>query len=446
MADVEHSTLTGTSLHAPKAHVHTEYLESDGTDVMTGTLNMDGYDIINTSDFRCKSGLYTVFFSQNDTSAFQFDDSYIYIKRELKPSTTNIYNLGTSTRKWKDIYGTTLHGTLAASEITGTLSEARGGTDQSTYAQGDVLYASGTNTLAKLTKGTATQVLTMNAGATAPEWAAGGGGGAGDMLKSTYDPNDDGVIAVGQTEANNYSHPGARTCTSGNWAWSSITGEPSYTTRWPTWSEVTSKPSTFTPSSHDLDSHGSCTLAQLSADITDATLINTTDSRLSNARTPTSHGHSYHTNRTRTIKLPIMDSSYDGAGAGYTMGASADNHVTTYFKMPADAIAGGGNATLKVYYYMGAASSNNVVFNTDVSYGAVGTESRTATNGDMSATITPGNNTYYNLHTPNTALTWYCNANDFVKVIITRLGTNAADTHTSVMYVVGIELSYMSDM
>ena len=141
-----------------------------------------------------------------------------------------------------------------------------------------------------------------------------------------------------------------------------------------------------------------------------------------------------------------MDSTYDGAGAGYTMGASADNHVTTYFKMPVDTIAGGGNATLKVYYYMGTASSSNVVFNTDVSYGAVGTESRTNTNGDMSATITPGNNTYYNLHTPNTVLTWYCNADDLVKVIITRLGTNAADTHTSVMYVVGVELSYLSDM
>ena len=39
-------------------------------------------------------------------------------------------------------------------------------------AQSDLLYASSANTLARLAKGTASQVLTMNAGATAPEWAA----------------------------------------------------------------------------------------------------------------------------------------------------------------------------------------------------------------------------------------------------------------------------------
>ena len=42
---------------------------------------------------------------------------------------------------------------------------------------GDTMYASGTDTLAKLAKGTAAQVLTMNTGATAPEWAAAAGGG-----------------------------------------------------------------------------------------------------------------------------------------------------------------------------------------------------------------------------------------------------------------------------
>ena len=42
-------------------------------------------------------------------------------------------------------------------------------------AQGDILYHGATD-YARLAKGTATQVLTMNAGATAPEWAAAGGG------------------------------------------------------------------------------------------------------------------------------------------------------------------------------------------------------------------------------------------------------------------------------
>ncbi|KGF25700.1 hypothetical protein [Oligella urethralis] len=32
--------------------------------------------------------------------------------------------------------------------------------------------------------------------------------------------------------------------------WSSLSGKPATATRWPAWSEVTSKPPTFTPSSH----------------------------------------------------------------------------------------------------------------------------------------------------------------------------------------------------
>jgi len=43
------------------------------------------------------------------------------------------------------------------------------------------------------------------------------------------------------------------------------------------------------PQAHDLDSHNECTIAELSADISDATLIDTADARLSDARTPTAH-------------------------------------------------------------------------------------------------------------------------------------------------------------
>ena len=51
--------------------------------------------------------------------------------------------------------------------------------------QGDVLYGSGTDALARLAKGTAGQSLVMNSGATAPEWgdsAAGAGGGGSDKI------------------------------------------------------------------------------------------------------------------------------------------------------------------------------------------------------------------------------------------------------------------------
>ena len=44
-------------------------------------------------------------------------------------------------------------------------------------AQGDVLYGGASGTGTRLAKGDATQVLTMNAGATAPEWATPAGGG-----------------------------------------------------------------------------------------------------------------------------------------------------------------------------------------------------------------------------------------------------------------------------
>jgi len=67
---------------------------------------------------------------------------------------------------------------LPASQITsGTLAVAQGGTNLGSYTAGDVLYATGATTLAKLPIGTAGQVLKVNSGATAPEWGAGGGGG-----------------------------------------------------------------------------------------------------------------------------------------------------------------------------------------------------------------------------------------------------------------------------
>jgi len=57
-----------------------------------------------------------------------------------------------------------------------TISVAKGGTALSSFVAGDILYATGTTTLAKLAKGTAAQQLAMNAGATAPEWITASGG------------------------------------------------------------------------------------------------------------------------------------------------------------------------------------------------------------------------------------------------------------------------------
>jgi hypothetical protein len=51
---------------------------------------------------------------------------------------------------------------------------ANGGTGITSYSTGDIVYASATNTLSKLTAGTNGYVLTLAAGV--PSWAAGGGG------------------------------------------------------------------------------------------------------------------------------------------------------------------------------------------------------------------------------------------------------------------------------
>ena len=59
-------------------------------------------------------------------------------------------------------------------KVTGILPSANGGTGQTSYTTGDILYASATNTLSKLGIGSTGQVLTVASGV--PSWAASGGG------------------------------------------------------------------------------------------------------------------------------------------------------------------------------------------------------------------------------------------------------------------------------
>ena len=64
---------------------------------------------------------------------------------------------------------------LSTADVTGTLPSGNGGTSQSTYTKGDILYASATNTLSKLPVGSTGQVLTVASGA--PSWATASSGG-----------------------------------------------------------------------------------------------------------------------------------------------------------------------------------------------------------------------------------------------------------------------------
>lgn len=70
--------------------------------------------------------------------------------------------------------------------------------------------------------------------------------------------------------------------------WADITGEPVYTTRWPTWNEVSGKPSTFTPTSHthphtQITGLGSAATADYSQSSTPFTLAQRTGSGTINA-------------------------------------------------------------------------------------------------------------------------------------------------------------------
>lgn len=80
-------------------------------------------------------------------------------------STRYLSNTGTSNNPaWAQVALTT--------GVSGVLPEANGGTNQSTYAQGDLLYASAANTLSKLAKNTsATRYLSNTGSSNNPAWA-----------------------------------------------------------------------------------------------------------------------------------------------------------------------------------------------------------------------------------------------------------------------------------
>jgi len=67
-----------------------------------------------------------------------------------------------------------IYSTSASALAAGTLPAAAGGTSFATYATGDIIYASATNTLSKLAAGTNGYVLTLAAGV--PSWAAASSG------------------------------------------------------------------------------------------------------------------------------------------------------------------------------------------------------------------------------------------------------------------------------
>ena len=99
------------------------------------------------------------------------------------------------------------------------VGEAYGGTGQSTYATGDILYASALNTLSKLPAGTDTHVLTLAAGV--PTWAAPSGGGvtsvSGTAGRITSSGGATPVIDIDATYVGQSSITTLGTVTTGTW-------------------------------------------------------------------------------------------------------------------------------------------------------------------------------------------------------------------------------------
>mgnify|MGYP003636411629 CR=1 FL=1 len=128
----------------------------DGFVAGIGTTNTTYYCIVNTTNSEWEVGVGTVIDATPDT-----------LSRDSVISSSNSDSPVSFTAGTKDVFCT-----FPASKTM----------DMTLTTAGDVLYASTNNTPARLAKGSASEVLTMNAGATAPEWAASGGVSAGFVI------------------------------------------------------------------------------------------------------------------------------------------------------------------------------------------------------------------------------------------------------------------------
>ena len=103
------------------------------------------------------------------TTGSYADPAWITSLAKSKVGLGNVENTALST--WAGSTNITTLGTVSTGTWNATaIGPTKGGTGLTSYASGDILYASATDTLAKLAKGTDGQILTLASGV--PSWAA----------------------------------------------------------------------------------------------------------------------------------------------------------------------------------------------------------------------------------------------------------------------------------
>ena len=154
MADVEHSTLTGASLHAPQAHKTSH--EKGGADeieitelgALTADLDMDGnilYLDETNSNYITQVGNSVVIYVNGNYSVVH-DLTEIIDHMNHRPISTNTKDLGTATYKWKDIYGTTLLVAINVPTKTPASASATGTTGDIAWDASYIYVCTATNT------------------------------------------------------------------------------------------------------------------------------------------------------------------------------------------------------------------------------------------------------------------------------------------------------------
>lgn len=118
--------------------------------------------------------------------------------------TNAVTSVGLSVPSFLSISGSpvTGSGTLALGLSGTALPATSGGTGQNTFTIGDILYASTTSALAKLTAGTSGYVLTSNGAGTAPSWQAVSGGST-VWNTDTYGINYTSNVGIGTASVQN---------------------------------------------------------------------------------------------------------------------------------------------------------------------------------------------------------------------------------------------------